>query len=155
MSELIERLRQHWLDQGITLGNGASEFEVGRFESKYNIALPDDFREYLLSISWPVFEERWEIDDYLISFWSIDRIKNLKEKYPHFKNSEAESYFIFADYSLSCHTYAIRLQQKEAITPIFFTCYIAPDYPIIQIAFSFTEFLERYIANDECMLFLK
>jgi hypothetical protein len=155
MSKLIERLRQHWLNQGIALGNGASETQVEELESKYHIVLPDDFKEYLLSISWPVFEERWEIDDYLISFWEINRIKNLKEKYPHFKNSEVESYFIFADYSLSCHTYAIKLQQKVAITPIFFTCYIAPDYPIIQIASSFTEFLERYIANDERMLFLK
>ena len=141
MSELIERLRQHWLKQGIALGNGASESQVEELESENHIVLPDDFREYLLSIS---VREDWFMDDSMISFWTIKRIR---EEYLDTRNEET-AYLAFADFLINSHEYAIKLQSDSAIAPVFFLC----GHFVTQIASSFTEFLERYIASDEEML---
>jgi len=87
------------------------------------------------------------MDDFMIFFWTIKRIA---DEFPLIKK-ETTFYLAFADFLIDSHFYAIQLQPQPSITsPVFF---VYGD--VIQIANSFTEFLERYINNDENMLFLK
>ncbi|MEO6908000.1 MAG: SMI1/KNR4 family protein [Abditibacteriaceae bacterium] len=145
MSDLIEQLRQHWWNQGFTLGNGASESQLKELESKYQIILPDDFKEYLLSINW---SRDYDWDGETISFWTINRIN---EEALNYRRSEKEHYLVFADYLISSHEYAIKLEsQATATSPVFFVY-----YDCVQAAPSFTEFLEGYMANDMDMLMPK
>jgi len=101
----MERLRRHWMNQGIALRDGITIAQTAEFESTHGIILPDDFREYLLSISWP---EDYEMDDLTISFWTINRIK---DEYPLF-----QPYLPFADFLINSNEYAIKSQSQPAET---------------------------------------
>ncbi|MEO6909138.1 MAG: SMI1/KNR4 family protein [Abditibacteriaceae bacterium] len=145
MSDLIERLRQHWLNQGFSLDNGASKSQLEELQSKYQIILPDDFKEYLLSISW---SKDYDSDDQTISFRTINRIN---EEAFVYRYSDTENYLAFADFLISSHEYGIKLQSHSSTTPVF----LLWNHTVIQIASSFTEFLERYLLDDENLLFPK
>jgi cell wall assembly regulator SMI1 len=48
---MIERLKSHWLDKRIRIRHGASAYEIESFESRYQILLPHDLREYFAKIN--------------------------------------------------------------------------------------------------------
>jgi len=146
MDELIEKLRQEWIRQRLVVGSGISEQELAQFESEHHIILPADFRQYLAVLNGLPDTGS---DDNFIFFWPLERINSLAKEYPDSTEPDSDRYFIFADWSISCHEYIIRLSNNVHIpTPVFVTY-----NPVQQIASSFSEFIERYLKNDQNLLF--
>lgn len=146
MDELIEKLRQEWLRQRLTVGSGVSQQQLAQFESENGLVLPADFKRYLAVLNGlPDFGS----DDNFIFFWPFERINSLAKERPNLTDLDTDRYFIFADWSISCHEYVIRLSNDARdATPVFVTY-----NPVQQIASSFSEFIERYLSDDHEMLF--
>ncbi|HXD32974.1 MAG TPA: SMI1/KNR4 family protein [Pyrinomonadaceae bacterium] len=149
MSSLGESLKKKWLSQRITLNAGASLNEVTWFETKYNVLLPEDFREYFLTTNGFDGSEHWEIDENMITFLGLNEVKPLSE-YWSSPVAGGDSYFVFADYSIAAHVYAIRLVSTVTDTnPVV----VLWDRQPIQVANSFTEFVEAYLETKDSVLF--
>ncbi len=92
------------MKQEIKLNLGASEIELFEFENKYNVHLPEDLKDYFSTVNG--FDDS-DADGEYITFLPLEEIEPLSINWS--QANEAKSYFIFADYSLSCHVYAIKL----------------------------------------------
>lgn len=149
MNALLEQLREHWLAQNIEISGGASEEEVAAFERKHGVALPPLFREYVRELNGMAGSAS---DDHFIAFWPLARIQNVAQhNYREYQGDDAQQYFIFADYSIESHHYAIRLSpDAAALAPTAFIYHKAE----LEVA-SFEEFLVRCLEGDEELLYLK
>ena len=148
MNTLSEKLESFWLRQNIKLCPGAAEKELCAFETKYGIQFPEDFRQYLRSMNGFDESDHWMIDDNLITFLGLSQIMPL-DKYwsPGFANSAG--FFVFADYSISAHVYAIQLRNAAVDRNQVVVIYDK----LIEVACSFTEFIEGYLKRDDAQLF--
>ena len=145
MSGIGETLKQFWIRNNIKLRRGASETELREFEQKYNVFLPDDLKDYFSSLN-GFADSVW--DENVITFLPLNEVVPISQEWS--SKSEADSYFVFADYSISCHVYAIHLTNDTSLNnPVF----IVYDENPIQIANSFTAFAEGYLVNDYRILF--
>ena len=148
MVAMSEKLKSFWRGQGIKLCPGASEEEIRHFETKYAVQLPEDFRQYLGSMNGFDGSEYWMADDNLITFLSLDEIKPLNEYWSP-KVANARDFFVFADYSISAHVYAIRLRNAETDQNQVVVVY----EELIEVARSFSEFIEQYLRRMDVVLF--
>ena len=146
MDTIGETLKQYWLRQEIKLNLGVSEIELCAFESKYNVYLPKDFKNYLSTVNGFVDSS---MDEELFTFLPLNEIEPLSISWS--QSPEAKSYFIFADFLISSHVYAIKLTKDSKFdNPIFVD--FNDNHPT-QIAHSFTEFIQSYLENDYKLLF--
>jgi SMI1 / KNR4 family (SUKH-1) len=146
MLTIGESLKQYWLRYGKTkLRPGATDAELRDFERKYNVYLPTDLKDYFSQVNG---FDKYDVDDDMLSFLPLDEIEPVSKDWS--SKPEAISYFIFVDYSISAHVYAIRLTDDPSLNnPVF----IVYDENPIQIANSFSEFAEAYLNNDYRILF--
>src|SRR5438552_2893117 len=108
MVNLGESLKAHWLAQGLSVQPGATSKAIHSFEARHSVLLPGDLCEYLEVVNGT--GRYAEMDNNLFCFWSIDEFKALNEEYPDATWFEdPTSYFLFADHSINCPSYAIRL----------------------------------------------
>jgi len=77
-------------------------------------------------------------DDQSITFFGLQEIKPLRE-YWSAKVVDADGYFVFADYSLSAHVYAIRLGDGSVDPNCVVVVY---DSKLVEVASSFAGFVE-------------
>ena len=148
MFHIGESLRKFWLRQGVKLNVGASEDELASFEAKYHVRLPSDLRDYFAAVSGFDGSETWMTDDEVITFLGLDEVKPLSE-YWSSDVADADSYFVFADYSLAAHVYAIRLNDSgdgSAVVVVY-------DSKPVKVADSFSEFVEGYLGRNNAVLF--
>ena len=146
MPAIGESLKQFWLRHNIELQCGASEVELREFEGKYNILFPDDLKDYFSTVDG--FADSC-VDDNVIEFLPLAKVLPSSKTWT-LETPDADSYFVFADYSLSCHVYAIRLTDDLTLgNPVF----IVYDENPQQIAGSFSEFVRGYLADDNGVLF--
>ena len=145
MPAIGESLKQFWTHQNIKLRRGASEAKLREFEEKHKVCLPDDLKDYFSTVD-GFADSGW--DDNIIEFFPLAEIVPLSQEWS--RRPEANSYFVFADYSISCHVYAIRLTDDLALgNPVFIVYDENPE----QIAGSFSEFVRGYLADDYSVLF--
>ncbi len=97
MPAIGESLKQFWLRYDIKLRRGASEVELREFEGKHNILLPDDLKDYFSTVD-GFTDSGW--DENLIEFLPLAEVVPLSQEWS--RKPEANSYFVFADYSISC-----------------------------------------------------
>ena len=150
MEELWQNLKQFWASQNVKIGRPASVAEIEQFETDHQIRLQPDFESYLLAVN-GMNDKAWETDDDWICFWSLQNMKSLKEEYPDWakKVKNADEYFIFADYSIRCHDFALRVTAGKPDSTAVYVLYSQPQ----KVASRFTEFIERYILSDGEMTF--
>lgn len=148
MNALLERLREHWQSQNLQVGSGASEEEVVAFERAHGVALPPLLREYVRELNGLA---NCDCDADLIFFWPLGRIEGEVRDWSGRYGDQGRNCFVFADWSISCHDFVIRLSpDPEAPAPAFVT------YHSLQpIAASFREFIERYLEGDPDLLYPK
>jgi hypothetical protein len=146
MSAIGESLKQFWLRQNTKLRRGASENELREFEQKYNVLLPDDLKDYFSTVDG--FAD-WGCDENVITFLPLAEILPSSKTWT-LEVPDADSYFAFADYSIKCHFYMIRLRNDLSLGNSIFIAY---DRKPEQIAGSFSEFVEGYLADDYAVLF--
>jgi cell wall assembly regulator SMI1 len=142
-----EALKTFWLRQGIKLLAGAMVGELTAFEGRYNVRLPEDLRAYFAAVNGFDDSEHWMTDDEVITFLGLDEMKPLSEYWSPIV-ADSDCYFVFADYSLSAHVYAIRLdasgRQNEVV--------VVYDR-LIKVAGSFSEFITSYLEKNYTVLF--
>lgn len=153
MNSIGERLKAHWRSQGIALARASIESQIRDFESRYDVRLPLDFRDYFLCVNgmetyWPNAQ-----DQQGYSFWPLERIKAVPEEAGNHQYGDrwsrvpgAKSLFIFADYLDWSWAYAIRLG-KDSLekTSVFI---IAKKETPIEVAASFSDFVELYLVDS-------
>jgi hypothetical protein len=140
---MLATLARSWEQQGIKVGDPASEAAVRDFEGEFRVTCPSDFATYLLTVGG--MPDVGDADANQIRFWTINEIKPFTAA----ANAPAAGFFVFADYSISAHEYGIRLSSPDVgrvcVVHSAGTRFIAPD---------FTAFLSIYL-NDPVSLFPK
>ena len=141
---IVESLRSNWLSRGIKINPGVSKATLQLFESKYKVMLPDDLREYFLLVNGM---DANSTDEDLIRFWPLEEVKSISEGASAYSDQsylpDPGSIFLFADYCIWTHLYAIRLSSCEGRNEVYV---IGGKSPIF-LAGSFTEFATLYLAN--------
>jgi hypothetical protein len=147
MVPFIEALKTLWLRQGVNLRPGATEDEFAAFQATYNIRLPEDLREYFAAVNGFDGSEHWMTDDEVITFLGLHEMKLLSEYWSP-DVADSDSYFVFADYSLAAHVYAIRLDGSGHRNDV-----VVVYDRTVEVASSFSEFIEGYLENNDAVLF--
>ena len=143
-SHPYQRLTNHWQQINYEIKFGPSkESQIISLEEKYDIILPEDFRQYLLK-SCPE-PNGGEMDDNLVSWWSLKRIKNIPDElesnsYKLKINGNILKCLFFADYMIWAWAWAICCDPGENYGRIV---YVGGGGRII--ANSFSEFVDIYI----------
>jgi hypothetical protein len=153
MNGVGEKLRAYWLSKGMVLPSGNSEQRIKDFEHRCRVELPTDFRDYFLHVDgmsthWPNAQDK---DGF--AFWSLDCVKSVPEEAVKHKSGQewssfpsAESLFVFADYLDWSWAYVIRLLTAPSESGHIFI--IGKQDPAIQIAESFSDFVELYLVDS-------
>jgi hypothetical protein len=149
MVAIDEALKKFWRRQGIKLCSGATEDELIAFETKHHVRLPEDLRKYFAATNGFDGSEHLMTDDEGITFLGLDEMKPLSE-YWSADVAVGRGYFVFADYSLSAHVYAIRLVNGSGSGNPVVAVY---DRKLVEVASSFLEFAESYLKNIDAVLF--
>jgi hypothetical protein len=147
MSLTGEKLKDFWLTRGIGVRSGATKEQLDLFESKYQVRLSKDLRDYFETVNGM---EAGQCDEDLIYFWPIDDIRNIAEEFGECEHQDARNYFIFADWSICALEYAVWVSSEgEEVSPVFVIT-----RELIKVANSFTEFIGEYINGNNDVLFL-
>jgi len=141
-------VKTHWLRQGIKLRPGASESEVTNFEAKYDVCLPEDMREVFAVVNGFDNRNGDEVDNDMTTFFSLEEIERLNASAWGIA-AATESYFVFADWSISAHVYAVRLSKDCAASGTVVVVYNS----LVKVAASFTEFMQAYLEDNKAILF--
>lgn len=153
----LERLAEYWRSVGLDANPGASAEEIAAFELRCGVSLPATISQFYRRFSGT---DGW--DENLIAFWPIHEIGSVPEKlsdcrgipdYGGIEKSlpDSQSYFVFADHSIWCHVYAVRLSSDPcAPTPVM---WIGNGTTWDQLTDGFEEFIDLYIACPDSILF--
>ena len=144
-----QRLKNHWLSHNIAFNDGVSAASLADFERRSGVVLPRDMRDYFLAVNGM---QEGVTDDEMIRFWPLEEVKSLPAGAPDYATADyidtPQSVFLFADYSIWAHAYAIRLGASELARNEIFI--IGGDYPILLFQ-SFSELVENYLADKRLM----
>ena len=144
-----ESLKRHWSSHNVDINAGVSEAELDSFEARHRVALPEDLRDYFLCVNGMPHDV---VDDGMIRFWMLEEIQSLPQGAPAFSDpsyiQNPESLFLFADYSIWAHAYAIRLgsvpMQSNEVVIIGYKSPVA-------ICNCFSEFVDRYLTDKDLL----
>jgi hypothetical protein len=144
-----ESLRRHWASNNVEINGGVSEAQLSAFEHKYDVTVPQELRDYFLSVNGMPSDV---VDTEMIRFWMLEELGPLPELAPDFADpryiENPESVFLFADYSIWAHAYAIRL--TKAVTESNEIFIIGPKSPLL-LCGSFSDFVDRYLTNKDLL----
>lgn len=145
-----QSLRNHWLSHNVEVNGGVSGVTLESFEQKYGVILPADLRDYFRSVNGM---PSGVCDEEFIRFWMLEEVKPLPEGALDYSNpryvDSPESLFLFADYSIWAHAYAIRLTSDPLKTNEVII--IGGDSPI-PLFESFSELVDNYLTNERLLL---
>ena len=144
--ELFSRLIAFWSDSAIKMNAGADEAALRRFESHYRVMLPSDMRRYFLHVDGMAEDEMDPVHH--VRFWSVQELQPVPDAFedPVYQEQVFRDFYIFADYSLWAHAYAIRL--ADMVTLRHGVCIVGGEAPRT-VAGSFAEFIESYLVRPQ------
>jgi len=145
----MQKLKNHWASHRVKFNEGVPENFLAVFESQFSVVLPSDMREFFLAINGMPEDTT---DEEMIRFWTLQEVKPLPTEAPEYATPDyidnPESLFLFADYSIWVHAYAIRLGAAELKRNDIFL--IGGDYPVL-LFHSFSELIDSYLVNTSLM----
>ena len=141
ISDLIAPIRDRWMAGDARPRNGVSPNVLQSFELKYGVTLLTDFGALYRGLD-GMPPNHW--DDELIRWWPIAEVKPVNDELKH-AHGAYPNQFIFADWSLWAHAYAIDLGPGATRGRVVI---VGGDRPI-PVAASFTEFLDLYTARSD------
>jgi len=151
--DAVARLLEYWRSRGVPILPGSHEHEIAEFERRHRVVLPPDLREFVRQCG-GIGGDTGEADarDFrgLIEFWPLHSYESLATRYRHEEQLslgpwDSRQFFIFADFSLHSHHYAIRLSPDSgAPTPVLL--YAGPRYAHI-VGNSFSDFVWTYLTD--------
>lgn len=144
-----ESLKRHWASHDVEINAGVSEAELKAFEEKYGVVLPDDLRDYFRCVNGMPPDV---VDDGMMRFWMLEEIEPLKQGAPQYSDGtyvqNPETLFLFADYSIWAHAYAIRLGNEGLESnDVVIIGYESPK----SIANSFSRFVDTYLTSKDLL----
>ena len=144
-----ESLKRYWSSHNVEINAGASAETLKSFEGNYGVTLPDDLRDFFSCVNGMPPEVT---DDALIRFWMLEEVEPLHKGAPAYSDptyiQNPDSIFLFADYSLWVHAYAIRLTNKPAeVNEVF----VIGGESSIVLFNSFSEFIDNYLTNTDLL----
>ncbi|HKB65781.1 MAG TPA: SMI1/KNR4 family protein [Pyrinomonadaceae bacterium] len=144
-----ESLKRHWSSHNVEINAGVSEARLKAFEEKYSVVLPDDLRDYFRCVNGMAPDE---VDDGMIRFWMLEEIEPLPQSAPQYSDGtyvqNPETLFLFADYSLWAHAYAIHLENTELESnEVIIIGYESPKL----ISDSFSKFVGTYLTSKDLL----
>jgi TonB family protein len=148
IDEILAEMGRRWAADGFGRGPSLTEADVAAFEARHGRGLPADARAYFLALNG--FAGCAAMDEELLTFWNLSRVRPLSEEAPSLNVPDAESYFVFVDYLIWSHAYALRLHPGE--NPTAEVVFVDDGRPVV-VAGSLTEFLEGYLRSDFAMFF--
>jgi hypothetical protein len=154
MTTIGERLRAHWLAQGIQSPPGVLEAHLKQFEMYFGVVLPDDMRAYFLHMNGmgDVFtvDNNLFWDNDLFRFWPLQEVAQAHGHYKDLGIEDESSFFCFADHSICLPAYAIRLTASgtAAHQVIAIQSEQNGGYSASVVAGSFSEFVDRYLTDE-------
>jgi hypothetical protein len=152
MSSPGEALRVYWTARGVRFNPGVSEDVLRDFEARYGVELPADLRGYfavLDGMNPSQDANSFGMDDDLFRFWPLSEVERASDFYhPDRFLEDQRSFFLFADYSISLPTYAIRLASEGKGDSTVIAIYSdRRKYETTAVADSFGGFVKRYLAD--------
>lgn len=122
---------------------GSSAPQIEALARRYQLHIPDDFREYLAECC--PLEENW--DDEMGNWWPLARIKNIPDEYDHglpgFISHSDDKFVFFLDHCIWCWAWAISCAEDETRGKVALIGHPNERY----VADSFTEFVDRYTSD--------
>jgi len=152
IDDLLAAVRERWTALGIANHSPASQSDIGAFESRYGVVLPDDLRAYFATLNGTALGACGMEDEDLLGFWHLDQVHSFAEEssLPTNDPPEAAHVFVIADHSIWVHAFGVLLSaDRQAPAPIVTD--VAQPYH--QVAPSFSEFLEGYLRRDSNMIY--
>ena len=131
IEELLAEVRKRWTEQSIQTEPPATIANLRAFESAFNVRCPDDFASYLTTLG-GMKDGMW--DRHLIRFWPLPEIRPLEDM------PDYAGYFVFADYSISAHEYALQCGRSNRSDVV-----LVGAATLRTIAATFSEFVARYL----------
>ena len=144
-----ESLKRHWSSHDVEINAGVSEEQLTLFEGEFGVVLPQDLRGYFLCVNGMPPEV---VDDGMIRFWTLGEVKPLRQAAPDYSDSRyiksPESVFLFSDYSMWAHAYAIRLGRiPMEHNEVVIIGYKSP----MRVANSFSNFVNAYLTDKDLL----
>jgi hypothetical protein len=141
VSDTFSTLRTYWSERGLTPKPGVSAAELAAFEARYALRVPQEVRDYFLTVDGVLGGRDGAWDGDLIAFWPLTDVQPLTVLLPETRVAEADRYIAFADWSIDAWFYAARLPlDATGVAPVF----IVADDTALPVADSLTEFFMRY-----------
>lgn len=142
MEDLLNAVAALWRLEGVEPRRGAAPETIRAFEQRYNVRLPEEVRAYFAHLNG--MPESGS-DAEFVRFWPLDCVRSVAEELRHQEPAPppAARYFCFADYSVWCNAYAVRLSSDGLGPADVVAVYGGTD--LIPTASSFSEFLRQYI----------
>lgn len=137
LSEMVAR----WKHQGIARP-GAGRADIDNVERLHGVRLPSELASLFL-LADGMRED--EMDDHMIHFWPISELKPVYEEVPEEYRSVHEGFFLFADYSLWTHGYAIKIDSSANAGMI---AIVGKEQPVA-VATSFSIFIDNYLHHPD------
>jgi len=148
MTPVLERLRDYWRGLACVNPRPASAEEIVAFEKRHKVQMPPLVREYFETLNGTQEGESHMEDEELISFWHLDQLQPLEDR-PSVSPLHVPSFFLFADWSINAHEWAVQLTDNSSTRGPVAIMYDPPQ----QVAASFEEFLRRYLERADEVLF--
>jgi TonB family protein len=148
IDEILAEIERRWVADGFGRGPLVTEADIAAFEARHGRGLPADARAYFMALNG--FASYSAMDEELLAFWNLSHVCPLSDEAPYLNVPDAESYFVFVDFLMWSHAYAMRLHPGE--NPTAEVVYVDDDQPVV-VAGSLTEFLEGYLRADFAMFF--
>ncbi|MES1213430.1 MAG: SMI1/KNR4 family protein [Singulisphaera sp.] len=157
IAELIETLRNRWTQQGLTLRPGLTVQQIGSFENRYKIKLPEDLRQFYLAVDGM---EEGQADDDFFSFLRLQAVKTIPEELARFSGipdyteitstlAEPERWFVIVEYMIFSAAYAISLSARAEENAVL--CILDGKQHRV-VAPSFVGFVREYLENPMKLL---
>lgn len=110
LTTVLQTLRAQWLTAIGPLRPPAGLSAIVEFEARYSLTLPPDVREYFLVVD-GMDIGTWDGNE--IRFWPLTEIRPACDELPEIARHAYGDYFIFADYSICAHMYAVNLTRRS------------------------------------------
>lgn len=144
-----ESLKRHWSSHDVEVNAGVSEAELRAFDETYGVVLPADLRDYFRCVNGMPPDV---VDDGMMRFWMLEEMEPLPQGAPQYSDvtyvQDPETLFLFADYSLWAHAYAIRLGKSPLESnEVIIIGYESPKL----ISDSFSRFVDTYLISKDLL----
>jgi hypothetical protein len=149
---LLQQLVERWRKEGIPILRGVNAATITDFESKYNVKLPCDMKEFFSTIDGmgDEYDEKG-----FFRFWLLEEVKPIEEHTPELVIAfpELAEYFFFFDHSIDLFMYAIRFGDSESSPTPIAQVYPQPNgLAFNQMFGSFAEFISIYVNDPDGLL---